>query len=314
MYPLLSICIPTLSDVSSLKNNLDILSNENSSLIEIIVCDDCPTQEILEIVEKYQSKLTINYFRGKSEGLDSALIRLIESSSGEYIWWIGDDLLLPGSIKKICQTLSLRNNLIFLWVNSHSIDDDKLTFGKIDDIFFDDRDLLLKHDIGLLGFITATIFRREESLVGMNEAKTHIGSSFTCLFIILNILSLKGQLGMIGDSCFKSREKPSGEIRWYDQFQVFGINLYDIVNEFDNVFTFRNRRKALANNLVKVLKATLVERAMGFNTGFASKTVTTKSLFYRYYSFPQFWIFLPLIFTPTSLISIVYKVYSFIKK
>ena len=314
MLPILSICIPTFSDINSLKSNLDLLCKESLSTIEIIVCDDSPNDVIKLVVQEYQEKILIKYFRGSGDGLDSALIKLIEFSSGDYVWWLGDDILMPGAVEKVCQTLKQNNDLIFLWVNSHSIVDGKLTFGNIKTSFFNNRDLLLNYDIGLLGFITATIFRRKESILSLEEAKTHIDSAFACLYIILHVLSSKGKIGMLGDSCFSSREKPSGEVRWYDQFQVFGINLYDIVNEFDNIFTKSARRKALAQNLAKVLKAVLVERALGFTTGFASKSVSIQVLLLKYYSFPQFWLFLPILVTPTWLIALVYKIYSYKRK
>lgn len=313
MRPILSICIPTFLDDKSLINNLSLLSKENSGSIEIIICDDSPNDLILSIVNEYKDKIPIKYFRGAGEGLDSALIKLIEFSSGKYIWWLGDDSLIPGSVEKVCKTLSLNKDLIFLWVNSHSIDDGKLTFGDVKSSFFNDRDKLLNYDIGLLGFITATIFRRNESIKALEKAKNHIDSAFACLYIILHVLSSKGQIGILGESCFTSREKPSGEIRWYDQFQVFGINLYDIVNEFDNIFTKSAQRKALAHNLVKVLKAILVERALGFTTGFASKHVSINILFLKYYSFPQFWFFLPLLITPVWIVTLGYKTFLYSK-
>lgn len=312
--PLISVCIPTYNDVNSLVHNLNLLSKKTDLSFEVLICDDCLDNIIFSVVEKYQSKFKIHYFKGDNRGLDAALIKLIEKSSGEYIWWLGDDKLLSDSLDSVSKVLSSSQNLVFLWVNSHSSTDGKFTFNVSRDEFFDDRDRLLDFDIGLLGFISATIFKRKAALPCINNAKLHIGSSFACLYIIMYVLSVKGGLGILSKSCFQSIEKPSGEVRWYQQYQVFGINLYDIVIEFDNVFSVHNQRKALSRNLTRVLKSVVYERAVGLKTGFAILNISIKTLFLKYYSFSQFWIYLPLLLLPRIILRVIYKTYKLIIK
>jgi glycosyltransferase involved in cell wall biosynthesis len=310
--PLVSICIPTFNDEKSLIHNLDILSTKNDLPIELLICDDCPDNKIFSIVEKYQSKLKIHYFKGDNTSLDGAIIKLIEKSSGDYIWWLGDDMLLSDSLENITKVLSSSQELVFLWINSNSVSDGKLTFNVSQDEFFTDRDRLLDFDIGLLGFISATIFKRKAALPCINEAKLHIGSSFTCLYIIIYVLSVKGGLGIFSQSCFQSNEKPSGEVRWYEQYQVFGLNLYDIVGLFDNVFSSVALRKALSKNLTRTIKSIIYERSIGLKTGFASESISIKPLILKYYNFPQLWLFLPLLIVPRSMLKFLYIIYKFL--
>ncbi|MDA8692359.1 glycosyltransferase family 2 protein [Candidatus Pseudothioglobus singularis] len=307
--PLISVCIPTLNDQKSLVHNLDLLCKKKDLSIEILVCDDCLDNTIFSIIEKYQSKLKIQYFKGDKVSLDGALIKLIEKSSGDYIWFLGDDLLLPDSLDNVTKILSERENLVFLWINSHSASDGKLTFNISNDIYFTDRDRLLDFDIGLLGFISATVFKRESALPSITKAKLHIGSSFACLYIIMFVLSVEGNLGIFSKSCFKSREKPSGEVRWYEQYQVFGLNLYDIVVQFDNVFSSGALREALSRNLTRTLKSIIYERAIGLKTGFALEHISIKPMFLKYYNFKQFWFFLPLLILPRFILRSLYKIF-----
>ena len=119
---------------------------------------------------------------------------------------------------------------------------------------------------------------------------------------------------MLKAPCFSSFPKPSGEIRWYDQFQVFGINLLHVVLKFSGRFDKQKLNSALNRNLKRVLKSILVERALGYKTGFASPSVSLKPLFINYYKFPLFWLYLPLLVIPSAVLKVLYSCYKKINR
>jgi hypothetical protein len=278
--------------------------------IEILVRDDSENNDTEVIVSELKKLAPIQYFRGKKEGVDSAIIFLTEKARGLFVWWIGDDVIAPGAIQKILSLIDQYQDLSFIWVNSHCIkNEEALAVNNRRCYFFSNRDQIFDLDIGLLGFITATVFKRDLAIPGMAQARKHVGSAFVCMYIVLYVIAQEGRYYFLGTPCFSSNPKPSGEVRWYDQFQVFGINLFHIVKEFEGSFNKRQIKKALSKNLAMVVKAIIVERALGLKTGFASPSPKLIPLAKLYWSYWVFWAALPLLILPTFILKGLYGLY-----
>jgi abequosyltransferase len=307
MTPLLSVCLPTYNQPESIRNLLEKLLLQYRSDIEILIRDDSPNELTKRVVEEYQHKIPIRFFCGTREGLDSAIIFLTEQARGDFIWWIGDDVLLDDAIKEVMSVLLNYPSISFLWVNSTNIfDSKKLTVNNTNSEFFKSRNDIFKLDVGLLGFITATIFKREIALNSLSLAKRHVGSAFVCLFIILYVITRGNQYYYIGRPCFASYPKPSGEIRWYNQIQVFGINLTKIVNEFIGELDNSVVSEAISRNLTMVLRAIIVERAKGLETGFAANYPVIIPFSKLYWKYKAFYIYLPLLIMPKLILKMCY--------
>lgn len=307
--PFLSICIPTYNQPIAVERLLNSISNQWRDNLEIIVCDDSNNQDTKIVVSEYSRHIPIKYIQRNRAGLDRAVIDLVRMANGDYIWWVGDDNILPNGIDNVFGFLE-QVMPDFLWVNScDAFDTSLVTFPiKNDVVTYNPNDFLI-FDVGLLGFITATIFKRGVAAKHLDSATAHNGSAWVCLYLILCVVTSGGKLSILKTPCFSSFPKPSGEVRWYDQFQVFGINLLHIVLEFQKSFDKAKLRTALNNNLVRVLKAVLVERAMGYKTGFASPSPKLIPLFVNYYQFLQFWVYLPLLMVPPRILNILYAIY-----
>lgn len=307
---LLSICVPTYNQPDAVRKLFENLMPQYQPQIEILVRDDSTNNETEEIVSEFRNAAPIRYFRGQKEGLDAAIIFLTEEARGLFVWWIGDDVIDPGAIQRIISLIEEHQELSFIWVNSHDIRNaDALTINDRRSYFFSDKNKILDIDIGLLGFITATVFKREQAIPGMEQARRHVGSAFVCMFIVLFVIAQDGKCYYLGTPCFSSNHKPSGEVRWYDQFQVFGINLFHIVKVFEGSFNQSQIRKALSKNLAMVVKAIIVERALGLKTGFASPSPKLIPLARLYWSYWIFWVSLPLLVLPRFILKYFYYIY-----
>lgn len=311
----LSICIPTYNQSSSVRRLLDELFLQYVPEIEIIIRDDSTNDETMEMVQRFQRILPIRYYRGQREGLDSAIIFLTNQARGDFVWWIGDDVISSFAVKKILLILNNNNDISFLWINSSNFYDSKQLTCKTkhSGLFVDKNDVLKRIDIGLLGFITATIFKREIGANCLTDAKNYVGSAFVCLYIVLYVISRGGSNYYAGDSFFFSYPKPPGEVRWYDQTQVFGISLFKIASVFKNDFDVKILKNALSKNLSIVLKAIFVERAMGFQTGFAAGNKKIFTLAYIYWNYLNFYKIFPLLILPVPVAKILYKFFKFIR-
>ena len=99
----LSICIPTFNRdhflqqlLVFIENELDSLSCELASKIEIIIGDNCSvdsTQEVcLNSSLNKNGKYSFLYIKNtKNKGIVGNLISIVKQASGEYIWFVGDD-------------------------------------------------------------------------------------------------------------------------------------------------------------------------------------------------------------------------------
>lgn len=94
---LLSICIPTFNRGEYLKQSLDILLPQlknYKSIIEILISDNCSTDNTKNIVEGYcrTSQFPLQYSRNETNiGGNANFISLINKSKGKYIYVLGDD-------------------------------------------------------------------------------------------------------------------------------------------------------------------------------------------------------------------------------
>jgi hypothetical protein len=133
------------------------------------------------------------------------------------------------------------------------------------------------------------------------------------MYIVLYVISRGRSSYYAGESFFSSYPKPPGEVRWYDQTQVFGISLFKIVNAFKDDFDAKILKNALSKNLSMVLKAIFVERAMGLKTGFASGNKKIISLAFIYWNYLNFYKFFPLIILPVTISRLLYKAFKLVR-
>lgn len=275
--------------------------------IEIVVRDDSEDGETEKIARGFEQHLNLRYFKGKRQGLDEALLFLTSKANGKFVWWIGDDLLVPGALNQIISVLKNNLSIGFMWVNSADITNDKNLCVKDETMyFFANHNEVLKLDVGLLGFITATIFRRDLVLSGLPAAKTYQGSAFVCMYLILHVIAQAPNCYYFGKPMFLSEPKLPGLPRWYEPVKVFGINLFLIVKEFEGHFDKKMLTKALSKNISQVLRAILVEQAKGYKSGFASGKKYLPKLFLLYWRYPVIYLYLPLFLLPPSIRRIVY--------
>ncbi len=312
---ILSICVPTYNQPNNIERLLQNLSKQSTPEIEILILDDSINDETGIIVKKYISKIPgrLRYFKGKKAeigGYDAALIFLIESASGKYVWWLGDDVLENGAINKVLETIKKFTDISLIWINSCDINDRKvlgLDFGG--DRFFKNANEVFETDVGLLFF--SSIIKRDEAIPVIEESKRFIGTAVAGFYLVLNVLSGKGKFYFIQKPLMLCTAKPSGEARWYDSFQVHGFNYFLVAKEFENKFNKKSFKKGIAKQFGQICRAVLVERALGFTTGFGSETPKVKKMFKYYWSFKEFWLALPFFLIPRFILKYLYEFFKF---
>jgi hypothetical protein len=127
MSPLLSICIPTYNRAELLESALASLApqvEEHRQEVELIVSDNCSTDNSGDVVERLARQFPIRYHRNADNvgALRNIMSLVKEHASGEFCWVMGDDeMVRPGAVRKLLQAIKEHPDLDYFYVN-YSID------------------------------------------------------------------------------------------------------------------------------------------------------------------------------------------------
>ena len=110
-HPILSFCIPTYNNVNELEATLESMIPQvlqSKERIEIVISDNCSQDGTRDLVKKYMTSYPfITYDRNlENLGPGRNIFKTIEMASGELVWLMGDDELLPGALEHVLDALS----------------------------------------------------------------------------------------------------------------------------------------------------------------------------------------------------------------
>ena len=101
MKPLLSIVIANYNYGRFLEAALTSVLNQKTDQIELIVVDGGSTDNSIEIIRKYASQI-VWWISEKDKGQSDAFNKGFSHATGKYLMWLNaDDILLPGSLRKV---------------------------------------------------------------------------------------------------------------------------------------------------------------------------------------------------------------------
>jgi glycosyltransferase involved in cell wall biosynthesis len=121
--PLLSICIPTYNRAHLLRVSLQTLLpqvKECATQVEVWISDNASSDNTAEVVEASRAIGPLHYSRNDSNlGYHGNTIKLsTQLARGEYVWVLGDDdLLMPGMIRRILDTIHAHRDLETFYLN-----------------------------------------------------------------------------------------------------------------------------------------------------------------------------------------------------
>lgn len=109
--PLLSICIPTYNGGEKLRVTLHAVFNavKNHQYIEVIVSDNCSTDNTQDILSEFSEKVQLKTYRNQQNlGFNRNMFLLVDKyATGQYCWVIGDDDFIDeDSLSHICPILA----------------------------------------------------------------------------------------------------------------------------------------------------------------------------------------------------------------
>lgn len=113
----LSVCIPAYNRSVVLPALLDSILSQDFQAFEIVICEDMSPEreDIRTVVSRYMAAYPgkIRYFENEENlGYDANLRNIIEKSTGEYCFFMGnDDLMYPSALKTVASALERYTNV-----------------------------------------------------------------------------------------------------------------------------------------------------------------------------------------------------------
>ena len=119
--PLLSICVSTFNRAAWLRITLPLIARQipPERNIEFLVVDNTSTDDTPAVLQELAPSLGIRFVRNASNvGMLGNLAVTAKLAKGEYVWILGDDdLILPGTVEKICAAIDRHPTTELVYVN-----------------------------------------------------------------------------------------------------------------------------------------------------------------------------------------------------
>ena len=310
----LSICLPTYNQTEELKKLLDSIALQIIPGVEIVIRDDSTNKNIEQLVELFNKKMPIRYFHGIKEGIDKAIIFLMEQARGDFVWLIGDEIILPGGINKVFDVIKNNPEIGFIWANFYIAGTKKLTIDLPRGGFFSSRDEILEKALAGLGFISATILNRKLALTGLDGARKNIGTEFSNLYFVLHVISLTEKNYYIKEPVIVNYPATSEEIKKITAkngiinnraLEVFGFNFANILRNFKASFSSIVVKQTIQKVFGQTWRGMLVGWVGGWDTPKGKRIKMLKF----FWNFPEAYIAFALFLIPLRINKILYKFY-----
>ena len=126
MSKLVSIVLPVYNGARFLRDSIDSIINQTYTNWELLILDDCSTDETPTISEEYAGKdCRIHYYRNeKNLRLPGNLNRGFSLSTGEYLTWTSDDnCFRPTAIERMVEALEINQDAGLVYASYQVIDE-----------------------------------------------------------------------------------------------------------------------------------------------------------------------------------------------
>ncbi len=235
MEILLTIAIPTYNRVEKLKSGLQNLVRQTAGKpVELLVSDNASQDDTQAFMEAFcREHPEVSYVRNpKNIGPDRNFLNCYYRASGEYVLLLGDDdLLLPGTVDVILQTLESKP--VFVYQNSSLLlSEDPLEYAKPD---FPEGDPIVytcRNDIvrqmGIMITFMSSFILRNDLVRAIPDKERYIGTYFIQSHIALSTLAAEGEYVFITRNCVVAT---GNETVPYDVYFVWGRMYANLLKE-----------------------------------------------------------------------------------
>jgi len=138
--PKVSVLVPAYNHEKYLSETIESVLNQTFEDFELLISDDCSTDNSVEVIERYKDERIRAFYFDKNQGTVRALNYLLKEAKGEYIAVLGsDDVWESDKLEKQLEILESDSSLgaCFTWAKiidqNSDVVDNNINFNK--DIF-----------------------------------------------------------------------------------------------------------------------------------------------------------------------------------
>jgi glycosyltransferase involved in cell wall biosynthesis len=104
--PKISVITPSYNQGHFIEETIQSILNQGYSNLEYIIIDGGSTDNTVEIIKKYEKKISY-WVSEKDSGQSEAVNKGFRKATGDIICWINsDDILMPGSLNKVASSFT----------------------------------------------------------------------------------------------------------------------------------------------------------------------------------------------------------------
>ena len=244
--PLLSICIPTYSRCDLLRQGLQAIAQQMTEIplgqVEIIVSDNASSDETSQIIERFNlesPEICLHYFRQPENiGATRNVCFVAQAATGDFVYILSDDdILLPGSLKKIVSVIQAHPDLdaVCPGVSAFTAFPEKIKSLKClqeDDLVMDRNQVLMRLGT-MLTFISSVVFRKN----AIRAAHANNDALFPHSFIFLAAIAREKGCLFLSQECLAPR---GNESIGYDLIQAFVTDFVAVLQFAEKIGYSRN--------------------------------------------------------------------------
>lgn len=210
--PLLTIAVPTYNGSKTIRYMLDILLPQVTPEVEVLISDNCSTDDTFQIIKEYKSKYPfIKIFCNDTNiGADGNFLQCMKHAEGKYIYLLSDDdVLIEGALPRILDFLSHSDDMGLVYLSTANFyiryrSRNDCVFPVLtapNDIVTTDKNLFMRYAYFYWGFLSSFIIQRKR-FQEIQKPEEYFGTYWLQSYI--HILCAKGpdtKLGIVGDFC-----------------------------------------------------------------------------------------------------------------
>lgn len=313
--PLLTIAVPTYNGSRTIRNMLDVLLPQVTPEVEVLISDNCSTDETPKIIEEYYKKYPfIHILRNATNiGPDGNFLQCMLKAAGKFVMLISDDdIIVEGAVPSILGFLKKYPDVSLVYLESLGFKDVYRGINSChryryipvlqEDVCTVDKKEFLTHCVRMFGFTSSFVWSTER-IRKIDNPKKLFGTYFLQAYIsVLCSDRADDQLGIIHSPCIAVGEY--GLIGNFDTALVEGIYYHKML---ELAVTSGYDRKIFEDWYIKKLcilcrRAIILERA---SKNFKTKVSNILKASWRY---PLAWISLyPFLLLPNWACRLILK-------